>query len=65
MTHISDLLAGGQVYSGGIKGYERMQNKLKSFTDHWNSDIPRCVCVCVRACVRSCMRARARVCARA
>lgn len=41
MEIISDLLVGGQVFCGGIKGYERMQNKLKSFADHWNSAIPR------------------------
>ena len=41
MGHLSDLLVDGQLYSGGIKGYERMQNKLKSFADHWNSGIPR------------------------
>lgn len=43
MDLISEGLVGGQVVSGGIKGYERMQNKLKSFADHWNSDIPRFV----------------------
>jgi len=40
-THISDLVTRGGVVSGDIKGYERMQNKLKSFADHWNSQIPR------------------------
>ena len=34
-------LVGGVFHAGGIKGYERMQNKLKSFKDHWEADVPR------------------------
>lgn len=36
-----DLLINQGFIGGGIKGYERMQNKLKSFVDHWSEELPR------------------------
>lgn len=38
---IGDLLAKGKFHAYAIKGYERLQNKLKSFDDHWTEPVPR------------------------
>jgi len=38
---LSPWVVGGKFVCGGIKGYERMQNKLKSFDDHWRDVVPR------------------------
>ena len=40
-TVLDDLLVDNTFHAGGIKGYERMQNKLKSFKDHWPEEVPR------------------------
>jgi hypothetical protein len=37
----SSLLVGGSVTSGGIKGYERMWNKMMSADDHYYEPKPR------------------------
>jgi len=41
---LADLLVGGSVSTGGIKGYQRMHNKMMSPEDHYHEAVPRPAC---------------------